>query len=362
MKRIVPWVILVAGAAMAFFVLVPKVSSTDRYGFNWRSRNPEIAVLQDTLEWRQDTVRTLIAVRERLLALDAARSIRGSTASLTFSSDADVSLPTRSAFTALVHAELAPLGDTMRHPLRVHFVRDTSLRGSYRRIAVLPQTATEPCVMVILVGGTADRDVVPFPKDRMIGTCGFFATFGLPGRGMEQWLLESRGALALSDVAISRERESGERFRFSGSNVLMSPETAACAAGNDSVCVTLWAEPDWSRRFGRLDAAYVEATRYTVKASPFGAQRMPGRHLADLRAAMTDGPFAQLWQSDSAPIAAYAALEGRSIAGFVRGRILEEVEPHRPGPLHADLALVLGLGIGIGAALLAFRFTKRRRS
>ena len=123
-----------------------------------------------------------------------------------------------------------------------------------------------------------------------------------------------------------------------------------------------WDGPEWQVRMTTGEAPFIEETRGTVAVPPSSARFLPGRNLSDLRRAMTDARFRELWRGDKDPAAAYRDIEGRSIASFVRERLMLEVEPYRPGPLRAELPYVLGIAVGAAAALAGITFTKRARS
>ena len=361
MKRIALTIMGLIAAGMIYLLLVPDFATELERVAMWRSSIPEIAAEEVLLEARQDTMRALLAARERLVALEAARALPITARPYAFSADAALMPATREAFDQRAQSELASIGDSLEYPVRVHLVRDTSMIGGYRRIVVLPRDARDPCAVVVLLSNARQRDVLPKSEDRLIGACGFYAAFGAPGSGMERWLLETRGIMAAADIEMPAQYD-GPRHRLTSSEVVVAPEAAACVAGNDDACVTAWEGSSWMRRLANRDSLFPEATRGTVRSFAYSAQNVPGRNLGDLRGAMSDVNFRRLWRSTEEPVVAYETIEGRSIAYFVRDRLLTEVEPHRPGPLHATLPFALGVAIAAGAATLAIRFTKRQRS
>lgn len=364
MKRFVLTIVGIIGAVMAFVVLVPDAAIAPGVVL-WR--DPELRPIQKRLGALQDSIRTMDGVYERLVALEAARSERVSTGartarpSLTFVKDPALSATVNEAFERRIRDELGPLADSLKYPVRVHLVHNDAPISAYRRIVVLPRAESEPCSLVLLIARPRGGDVLPLDQDRVIGTCGLYAAFGAPGAGMTKWLLDTRGRYAVADIAMPLQTSRG-RHRLRGAEVASAPEVAACLAGSDSACVTAWEDLRWLDRANSRDAAWLEATQGTVRAYPFSALSNPGRNLGDLRGAMTDVRFRELWKSALDPAGAYEAVEGRSIALFMREQLLLELEPYRPGPLHADLPLALGVAIAALAATLAIRFTKRKRS
>ena len=364
MKRVALVILGVVGAAMAFFVLIPEFSNSMVRRAGWRSSDPAVAALEDVQHAQQQSIRMLGSVRERLVALEAARgpdARRSSNTTLAFVGDTELSATVRSAFERRVREELAPLGDSLRYPVRVHIVYDSEIATSYRRVVVLPRDNTEACVLVVLISRPQGLDVLPLAQDRIVGTCGLYAAFGAPGRGMSSWLLETRGERAIADIEVSGQRV-GERHHLSGLDVYNAPEVAACMAGNDSACVVAWAQSPQSWRRSPNDSAFAAVTAGTVRAYPYQARSAPGSNLGELRSAMTDARFGELWRSGKAPIDAYQEIEGRSIALHMREQLLDELQPHRPGPIRAELPFVLGGALALGIAALTIRLTKRQRS
>lgn len=364
MKRLALTILGILAAVMTFVVVAPKVSAPVIGGW-WN--DPELVAIQQEVIARQDSVRVLNSVYDRLVALEVARAghlaARGRPANpgLTFVKDPALSATVHEAFERRIRDELGPLGDAPKHPVRVHLVYDSAALPSYIRVVVLPRDESEACALVLLIARPRGRDVLPQDQDRVIGTCGFYAAFGAPGRAMQNWLLETRGRFAVSDVPMP-PRTNQRRWQLTGAQIASAPAVAACLAGSDSACVASWESLGWMERTNAREAAWEEATRGALRAFTFSARNGPGRNLGDLRGAMADARFQELWRSTLEPAAAYESLEGRSIGLFMRERLLREMEPHSPGPLEANLPLALGVGIGALAAALAIGLTKRQRS
>lgn len=362
MKRIVPTIIVVMAAVLGFFVLIPEFGPAFDLQNYFRARmSPEMRRLDSLRAMRGDSLRMLTGAYERLLAIEAVDRLPAPSARVTISASPGVPAASRTGFEQVLRDELAPLGDSIQHPIRLHLLPDPLGKGSYVRIAVLPRRPGAPCSVVILLPANAPRDILPTRSDRLIGTCGFYAKFGAPGQGMSDWLIATRGIHAVTDRA-RPERRSATKQRLRPGDALHSPDVAACAAGNDAMCTEAFSGYQWMRRMRARDSMLISETAGTIRMNPFATQFIPGRNFSDLRDAMTDARFALLWRSDKDPVAAYEEIEGRPIGHFVRDRLLLEFLPHRPGPLHADLPLALGLGIGALAAVLAIRFTTRQRS
>jgi hypothetical protein len=353
-KRAVVLVLAVIGAVVAFIALVPEVDTTPW----WRSRDPAIAALQDLQNARQDSIRALRAARERLLALETVRRAPRATGPLTFQASTNIPAATRSAFENRIREEVAAFGDTLRHAMRVQVVSDSATDIAYAQVVVLPREASEPCSIVILIGGVAQgRTVLPVPKSRLLGTCEFYAAFGSPGSGMREWLHETHGAMASTSQFDTTQAP--PRRRLTSTIVFREPSLAACVVGDDASCLKAWNGNSWERRLSDANPIFPEAIKGTVRQR--GGLGLSGR-LAGLRVAMTDVRFREVWRSDKSPLEAYELVEGRSLAQFVRDQLLLEVEPHVPGPLQAGLPLALGVVLAAATAIVTIRFTKRTRS
>lgn len=362
MKRVVPVMVFLMVAVLGFFVLIPEFTSAFDLQAYFRARmSPEMIRLDSIRDAKEDSLRLIEGAYERLLAIETVERLPATSARVTISAGANVPTATRAGFERTLRDELAPLGDSVRYPMRLHLVTDPLGKGGYVRIAVLPRTAGAPCSIVVLLPADAPREIQPQRGDRLSGPCGFYAAFGAPGRGMEEWLIATRGMHAATDRARPEERNATPQPMGPG-DALVSPDAAGCLAGNDSLCTEAFAGYQWARRIAQRDSLLAQATSGTVRATAWSSSWIPGRNFSDLRDAMGEERFAQLWRSDKDPIAAYEEIEGRSIGHFVRDRLLLDVLPHRPGPLHADLPLALGLAVGTIAAILAIRLTKRQRS
>lgn len=362
MKRVIPALVFLVVAVLGFFALIPEFTAGFDMRTYFRSRmSPELARLDSIRDARQDSVRLLQGAYERLLALESVQRLPATSSRLAISAAAGVPAESRTGFERMMREEVAALGDSLKYPIRLHLVTDPLGKGGYARVAVLPREEGAPCSIVVLLPTDGPRDIVPHTSDRLIGPCGFYASFGAPGPGMSAWLLATRGMHAGTDRARPEQRN-GPRYRLRPGQALESPDAAACAAGNDSVCTDAFSGYQWVRRIMARDSMLYAATAGTVRMSTLATQFVPGRNLSDLRDAMTDERFAELWRSKKHPVAAYEEIEGRAIGHFVRERLLLDILPHRPGPLHADLPLALGLAVGAIAAALAIRLTKRQRS
>lgn len=360
MKRILAPLLFVVGAVMAFFVLVPS-QSTITFQELMRDRNPAVAAIQLRLDAQRDSFRLLNGARGRLVALEIARRLPRSSQRFAVSADPEIPAAMRASFEQVIRAELAPVIDSLQHPIRVHFANDPQGEGRPRRIAVLPRDVTEPCTIVLLVAADGSERFRALTNEQVVSTCGYYATFGMPGSGVYAWLLDTRGRYA-AGFSLPPRKEQNPRQRLNSTSAVLEPAQTACVAGDDVACEMAWDGPEWQARLNTGDAVYLEETRGTVAVHSASARFLPGRNLSDLRRAMTDARFRELWRSGKYPAAAYLEIEGRSIGHFVRERLLLEVEPYRPGPLRAELPFMLGIAVAAAVAFAGITLTKRVRS
>lgn len=214
---------------------------------------------------------------------------------------------------------------------------------------------------MLLIATKGNERFRPLLNEQVVATCGFYATFGMPGPGITKWLLETRGRHA-AGFSLPPFKERNPRQRLNSTNAVVEPALTACAAGDDAACERSWDGPEWTMLMPARDVLYPRETRGTVAVTASSARYLPARNLHDLRLAMTDARFRDLWRSEKDPVTAYREIEGRSIAHFVRERLLLEVEPYRPGPLRAELPIMLGIAVGVVAAVAGISLTKRARS
>lgn len=352
--------LLVLGAVTtvaAFVGLVPPHRSAAETSPWWISADPEIATLQRSVRARQDSVRALQAAEERRTAIEIARRLAPPRTGYAVTADPGVPRATREQLEPLVREEFASLRDAPQVPLRVHLATSDAVRSGYRKVAVLPETATGPCTVVVLVSAEAGRLARFDRRDRYVGPCGFLAEFGPPSGAVRAELDAVRWVIALTDVDLSTPPS--RRERFDARTLRFAPQHAACLAGRDASCELIW-EP--TQAAAPLPPEIAASVRGTARSLMFSARGSPGNHLAALRASLGDARFAELWTGTAGIRDGYARLDGRSIGAFVRAQLLREVEPYRPGPLHGGLPLVLGLSVGAACVLATLRFTRRERS
>lgn len=364
MRRLLMPLGFVALAVLGFIVATPEPRKPDDPFAAVLDRDAIVRLQRETINARRDSLgglsRAIARVTTRQSAEARVRALPAGLGAYYFSVDADVPAASRDSFAAKITREFASLPAEARVPVRVFVVWDSVRYGFYERAVVVPRTADQPCVVMVHVGTRSGRPALPLPTDRVVGTCGFFARFGSPGSQVRDWLVETQGLSAVSDEPPLRQRIP-PRFRFAGRDIARAVPVAACLAGRDDPCADVFFSANaWYGATGAYSE--LESARGVFRAAPGWANGFSFTDLAQLRASLGDERFGELWRSPLSPDMAYENLEGRHIATFVRAELLKQVEPHRPGPLHAGLPIAFGVAIGAGFGLLAIRRTPRARS
>lgn len=352
---------VLASTAVIFVAVIPDLDQRPVGRFSAISGDTAIDNARAEYRARGDSAIALDRALERAVAMEAAGGVRRSSAPVAFSADPSISANVRAGFASVADAQLASLG-TPNVPVRIVLVPIEDLGSGYRHVAVLPSSATEPCVSVLQVASNGLR-AQPEPNDRLVGVCGFYARYGMPGRGVLAWIDSSYSLTLALDVAPpTPPRDPKRRDSFSGYTIALAPSTAACIAGRVAACASAVAGADWMQiRFysrGQLS----ESDARIVRTSSYAPRWAPSSYFARMRDHVGDEAFTKIWTSDAAPPLAYEQVMGESFAEFARPLLLEELKPHTPGPLHADFPLVLSLSVGALCAAWAIRRTRRARS
>jgi hypothetical protein len=357
----------VAVAVAAVAVIVPERSDLPAYGpfSSWLSHVPEVAAAEVLYEARVDSMVELRALRRRLETRAAARALAPVQERLALTADARLPADLRARFAEKVQTEFAdypaPVGR-----VRVHLaVAGETVRGGYARSIVLPAAANDACTVVIEVPLTARR-IAPRTQERLVGSCGFYARFGAAGSGMRAWLERTRGEVAAADILPTEHAATpagtARRNRIAATDVVFVPSAAACAAGDDAVCSSLF-DVRWRGRQDETPPSDVAAqARDVLRGDAVYPLAPASTHLAAMRAELGDERFAEVWRSATAPAEAYAVLEGRSVGTLVRDQMLREIEPHRPGPLAARVPMMLGVAVAGLCFGMTVRVMRRQRS
>lgn len=358
---------------LAFHWLV--LPSTDAEPMDWRRwqyrHRPE---LQDAVtEWlaARDSVRVRQAVWE--VADSRARAPRTLPRGSTRDSNglaviAEPALPAsvRAGAEASARAELQALnGGTSAYPVAVVVILDSLVQfgSTYRRAIVLPRAEGEPCTVVVRVSRRVQVWNRRPAGENVLGTCGFYAAYGAPGAGMDEWLRATgmRTATYARRPANWRVPEG----KIAAPNARYWPGLASCRAGREASCAAMF--DGLSDLGGSFDQARRLALRTDVTVQPpitgwSPVDGLSGGLLERLAAAMGRERFGTLWRDARAPAAAHESITGRPLSEWVGESVAEAMEPYRPGPAVPALPLTGTLVLAVGAGMWAVRGSRRRMS
>lgn len=346
-------------ALLSFYAIAPTAGSADAPRAGAFGRNREVAAANLQVWALGDTIRAVTAALARARAWETARGLAADRALQRVIVQPGLAPQTARIFEHLAREEMAAIVRP-RVALRVVVVPDPQPVGSYRFYTVIPDTAGQPCVVVVAISERA-RGLHVAEGSRLLGACGFYARFGYPGSGMQAWLRASRGIAATVDTVLAAPQVQHVREKLKGAEIGQVPAVAACLAGIDAGCALTTLDP-----FGISDLKQIipPSERTSGVFASFGgsSRSSASQALAAIRAHVGDARFQQIWASAQDPAEAFKTATGEHIAVFARPMLLRDAHPHRPGPLRGGLPLFLGLGLGLAAALSAITRTRRERS
>lgn len=364
MRRLLMPAGFVTLAVVGFLAATPEPRQSDDPFAAALDRSSVVRAERALVSARRDSVgglnRAISRIGARQLADARVRALPADAGAYHVSVDADVPAASRDSFTAKIRREFASLPAEPRVGLRVFVVSDSLRFRTYERSIVSPDAPDQPCVVLVNLGRRPGHPILPSAVDRIVGTCGFYARFGMPGAPMREWLAHTQGYSAISDEPPRNPRYPA-RVRVAGRDIARAVPMVSCLAGRDDPCADVFSSANiWMGAGGAFSE--LPSAQGVFHAFPGWANSMVFTLLAQLRHSLGDERFGELWRSPLPAAMAYENLEGRHIATFVRAQLLKEFEPHRPGPLHAGLPLALGVAVGAGFGLLAIRAAARRRS
>ncbi len=359
MRRPLTGIAAVVGSVLLFYAIAPEPKGERQFGVGFFDRDPAVVAARTQLWALGDSVRLLTWDLIRVNAWETARALPTESAPTKFVALPGVHPNVVKSFEAAARAAFAEV-PAPRVPLRVVLMATEEQGGFYRKYAVLPQEASQPCVVVLTVSPRA-RNLQPSRFDRLLATCGFYARFGRPSAAMQQWLERTRGTAAIFDSTELVTGSTRPRRTLQGSSIGFSPAIAMCLAGKDEGCVGTVVDPLGTAGQRQLIPPN-ERTSAVIATYPMTMSSTPENTLASIRAFVGDARFEQLWTTDADPAVGFEKVTGEHIAVFARPRLLNEYLPHEPGPLRGALDLVFGLSLGAAAAVWAIRRSRRERS
>jgi len=220
-------------------------------------------------------------------------------------------------------------------------------------------TGGKECVVLVRLRGVSESHVDALRSQSLVGICGFYGAFGLPGNGIQDWLVRSSYRFARrSDWSVARAPVTD------ASSVYALREAAArCLTGDAGACRgALRLEPPHAvgepQPGDRLEWV-LDATAPPNSTAPAFLGDAEDELLADAVRSVGAERFARFWRSASAPDSAFRSAAGIAIEPWTQ-RWLARVYgalPPRPSARVSDL---LWLSIALAVSLLVARRPRER--
>ena len=157
------------------------------------------------------------------------------------------------------------------------------------------------CVSVVRLRGLAPQNVQALRAQSLLGVCGFFAAFGMPGSGVRAWLTSTGYRTALeSDWHVARAPAIDETALY-----YLSDIGGRCLTGEPGACVRALGVGDNAGRSTRV----IGGTLVTGRAKPLLGDAESEILVAAVRELGGDR-FGAFWRSSAEPEAAFAAAFG----------------------------------------------------
>jgi hypothetical protein len=361
-------------SALAGVLFVIAIKPAPRPAFRFES---DVSVLASEARTAAADADLLARITSRAEAAEMARALPpGRPGDAVFRFDAPLTPAAAARIEKSMREELAAIAPRgTAHPITVIARMDSfALGGSYRRTVVLPESADDPCVVIMGLSPQNLKYPGVFATDRLLGSCGFYAAFGAPGRGVAQWMRATNLELA---THFQRPSSMGEGIdSIDVSSLANEPirALASCAARRGDACVhalesprTRW-EDLWPWRrpsralYERAPGAVPGVVAFDRYGNSIDANWLRAGLLSDLAAELGSERFGAIWRDDRSPAEAYEAREGRAFDEWIRERVLARVAPYRPGPWVAGVPLALALAVSGAAVYAGIRFARRELS
>lgn len=362
-------VVVPALALLMFAWLVPEGDEA-----NWLQRllwDPQERELFEEWSRARGEALSLQLDLMQLEAVEKAKQAAAADGGLRVLIEPDVGDKARRNVMAAVTRELEAIGaSSPRYPVAVSMERDTTQRWHYRRTVVLPREAGAPCTVVVRERGRSPAFAGIVGMDRVLGACAFYAAYGAPGAGMQDWLTRTRMRTAayLLGRTVATELETARTAGMRPRAYAASQHVAACRAGRSDGCLrlfnaeevearTMFAEREPNFRVAGL-ASYDPNTLRVgepMSATSYGL-------LSALAHDLGPAAFERVWTSEATPAAAYEAETGDPLPTWVARHVSGVVPEYHAGPLPPVGKLLLLALLITATAGGAVRFSRRQLS
>jgi len=220
-------------------------------------------------------------------------------------------------------------------------------------------TGGRECVVLVRLRGVSDAHLDALRSASLIGTCGFYAAFGLPGNGIHDWLVRSNYRFARrSDWSVGRAPVTDASALYG-----LHETAARCLTGNPGACRSALRLESPSGNLApqpghRLEWV-LEETVLPGATAPASLGDADEELMADAVRSLGAERFARFWRSASAPDSAFVSAAGIAIEPWTQ-RWLTRVYgavPSRPSARVSDL---LWLSIALAVGLFVARRPRER--
>jgi len=213
----------------------------------------------------------------------------------------------------------------------------TAASWGIRLTHALPRSPAEPCLTIVRVGndalseGTRLGNVTATLGDQLPGVCGFAAAFGVPGRGVADWLAATDGRFAIasdwSEPLPALEASADYSLWALRFSILFDADYLGCLLGRPAGCAAwLWQAPRDFRsiplpRAPRQRMAEAVGTttshRVATRITAYSGPQYHSHFLADLAAREGAEAFRVFWTSDAPFDESFTAAFGHGPGAWV---------------------------------------------
>jgi hypothetical protein len=188
----------------------------------------------------------------------------------------------------------------------------------------LPQaTDGQRCVALVRLRGVSPAHIAALRQQSLIGVCGFFAAFGMPGDGIRPWLVATGYQFARqSDWAVARAPAIDASSLYG-----LGDAGGLCLTGSASGCLDALgvnngrvddARPATDRLAWVMDAATSRYTTMPLARPTASLGAAENGLLADAVRSVGPERFAEFWRSGSKPDAAFLTSTGTSLESWTQ--------------------------------------------
>ena len=284
--------------------------------------------------------------------------------------DSIVGEASKAVGTTRIGTDVVVVQDTARHVLSA--VRSTD---GFRSFDIPPADASQRCVHVIAVGRIVDghfRDLrTDYAINQALGTCRYYAAFGMPGAVIRRWMREkgavyaSGGSWTIAPPSMNANpftaRPNGWFSIDHPALFYMSDDGMECMNTGGSICETILMRVPSTYAVVRAGPAL--AVRRAFGYSAFYGNEFGGREdqlLAGMVRGLGRDKFTQFWTSDDPVPTAFERPSGTPLRKWVASFLVDQYGSMRHGPRLKYLGvfnalLIIGLSVGVSVWLASRR-------